>query len=119
LNLTNQQKLERLIGKAESNGWGYIRDVGAEVHIGKLGRLGLLVGGFFMPYEEIIFNHDFAKALIGTREKYIDEELEVTNIIVSGSPHVYGEEWELVLMMAVVSPDPISYIYEQVFGEKS
>lgn len=54
-------------------------------------------------YLKFIFNHNFAKALFG-EDSLID--------------HAPGQLWRYHLQQSVISKDPITYLYDAVFGEK-
>lgn len=57
----------------------------------------------------LIFNHDFARALFGEREFYPDGELTLGALRNAG--------FEYHLQQAVVSKDPMGYMYGAVFGQ--
>lgn len=59
-------------------------------------------------YMSVIFNHDFARALFG--KDMLNSKGEVV-------PNAPGT-WYPALMEAVISDNPIDYMYEAVFGGK-
>jgi hypothetical protein len=78
-------------------------------------------------YKAVILNHDFARALFGNQfdesvAQYIPKTGESDNPSDIkdwyGKAHYNGPTFEYHLMMAVISPDPIDYLYNVVFGEK-
>jgi hypothetical protein len=72
---------------------------------------------------DIIFNHDFARALFGERRR----KSQGFNLM-TGEPLTSDElatlpqsppAWQSRLSEAVVSDDPIGHMYKEVFGEVS
>lgn len=65
-------------------------------------------------FERLIFNHDFARALFGEWPQLMK------GVIPNGLKSVTDiPRWQYYLQQAVVSDDPISYMYEAVFGNTS
>lgn len=134
-----EEKLEALIQKAIDGGWndygsleslelikttantatlkGWIEFVDDE------GNTDELTSEIDFNYKELIFSHDFAKALFGETELdlYYNRQLvEAQFKLFSGT--VFGEistlpAFQVHIMLAVVSDDPIDYMYNAVFGE--
>ena len=127
--MTNSEKLQKLIEKAIEGGWesghwttslwlpgDYSKNI-AESTLG------------MHHVNELIFNHDFAKALVGDTpvELYFDDG-GIKHQFMGGSlSYPYDEggsvqfvcpKWEFHLQQAVISDDPISYMYEVVFKDQ-
>lgn len=85
------------------------------------------IGGNAEPTNNLIFNHDFAKALwgevvIGNGEDEIDID-EYFTLINSqkewsgynwGGPHFKGPLWKFHLQQMVIADDPIAYLGENI-----
>lgn len=84
------EKLESLVQEAIENGWD-----------SSTLPSGDYINSMDHHHEELIFNHDFAKALFG-------EGVSDFN----NTPM-----FEYQLMRAVVSPDPIDYMYDVIFNK--
>ena len=115
--MTSAQKLEALIEKAVENGWAYWLHEGVAtfeirsptdmleplVRV-RLGKHSQQVN-YQVNYQQIIFNHGFARALFGEEQigdKYpMCEHRKVA--------------WRHHLQKAVISDDPIRYMYWAVF----
>lgn len=126
--MTKAEKLEALIGKAIERGWTGSNLVDTEAFY-------LLQG--VGPYD-VIFDHDFAKALFGG-ERYtyhhdgykryekgdlvaskLDPRIPAYSAIEDKdfwSGGVTYEPYEYYLQQAVISDDPIDYMYKAVFSE--
>jgi hypothetical protein len=103
---SQEEKLRALIEKAIDGGWnlwGHKSWQFVELY-------GVIVGIRFPDDEtalnvrttELIFDHDFARALFGE----------------DNNPDEWPEFWwQRQLQMAVIDKDPIDYLYEEVFGE--
>lgn len=69
--------------------------------------------GAYYPISQIIFSHDFAKALWGDEFDYDNSEdsSDVLSGYIGGYEwEFYGKRWEAHLMMMVLSEDPIKYL---------
>lgn len=117
--LSTAEKLEALMLHAQKAGYHYgdehmsmltgytkPRPVGSiQFYDGKLSDV------MHVPYQAILFNHDFARALFGEEE----DGTELLN-------GVYGEQpkrrMHYHLQQAVISDDPVSYMYKEVFGDQ-
>jgi len=131
--MTQAEKLEALVQKAIDGGWecfGLIPMMNS-VHKGvweveyeepdlrlyfrNLGRTRLYdSNGLKVDENSIIFNHAFARALFG--EKLVDHQ-EVDN---DGNAWNFSTlAYQYYPMQAVISTDPISYMYKAVLGETS
>lgn len=104
--MTQAEKLEALVRRAVDSGW---HERGTDVE-------NIVREALHECYEpefsviDIIFNHDFARALFGDETVYIPYG------------HERGEYHELPrfkheLQQAVINEDPIGYMYGEVFGE--
>ena len=120
--MTETDKLSALVERAIENGWVPDRYDETERRSSELNYEFVAIWYDFRSYPEnyklFIFDHDFARALFG------DKKIEV-----------YGGAWtkgmskpttiELHqvpaylhhLQQAVISTDPIEYMYKEVFGE--
>lgn len=130
--MTTKDKLQKLIEKAVEGGWKPIdaeilgvRVVEAtpRIYVTIECKIKTITSYFDDETEagrmyigEIIFNHDFAKALFGEESKWVvtsvahfDRSMTAHNKIVSNAEHH--------LQQAVISEDPISYLYGVVFDE--
>lgn len=89
--MTNQQILEKAIQKAIDGGWKDGQAIGVyTLEKNKRGTYGLRsVSDGWINVEAVIFNHDFAKALIGTDMQ-------------NGQPR-----WQNFLQFIVVQDEPI------------
>lgn len=99
--MTNQQILTKAIKKATNNGWkfreGYVflDDWKTPAPLKSVQFLETATGEVWhIPYQGIIFNHDFAKALWGDAEH--------------GQSQL--ENWQEHLQQMVIAEDPISYL---------
>lgn len=112
--MTDQEKLEALLQKAIDGGWELPHEAyDWEVRPNDMIRFTSIddetqdPGTWYMPLEQLIFNHEFAKALFGDEPGlgaipgYIDD----------------APNWQYHLMLAVVSDNPIDYMYQAVFGK--
>ena len=126
--MTQQQKLEKLIERAIDAGWNPLSHFKPGVAIQTSSyplsmppEYDVLLGNNGQPpYDviessKVIFNHDFAKALWGEYETLED------HCTLMDSPVEFydfgGPQWAYHLMQAVISKDPIAYMYSTVFGE--
>lgn len=122
--MTNQAVLEQAILKAINGGWStsflskpIVAGLCLEDYKHRI-RFGSLGNGETLALEEVIFNHDFAKALWG------DKHGENIRLNGDGSwsplrkdkPSVVRAEanWEYHIKQMVISPDPIDYLRENM-----
>lgn len=110
--MTQSEKLKALVQKATDNGlvtplFSWISE-----------DYQALLDYWFTAdnYKAIIFNHDFAKALLG------DDTIYIADILESPTEGDAGWEerldsWEYHLQQAVISPDPIDYLYKAAFKQ--
>ena len=112
--MTHQEILQAAIEKAIENGWDSIRGMKVQgirkTPTHRYVKLTVnddgMVGGEEFAHEEIIYNHDFAKALWG--------EINVgtgTDTTLGGMD--YPDEapaWQHHLQQMVISDDPIAYL---------
>lgn len=104
----NREILEKAIQKAVARGWK---------------PLGNLMGGETLAVEEIIYNHDFAKALWGKGEPDFWNLRGVKSGRKGhGSAQVLKEtegekfipEWQFHLQQTVLADDPIKYLGKNI-----
>lgn len=128
--MNNQEILTKAIQKAIDSGWDIMDkyeankfDVQQDVFQGNY------VVGFLqnddarevltntLHWSEIIFNHDFAKALWGT-ELIWNYELpsETTAVLTNGQIFQRAECWQYHLMQMVIAADPLEYLGEHLDG---
>jgi hypothetical protein len=102
--MTNTEKLVLLVQRARSNGWDMT------VYADWAQGTTSLVHG--TNWYQLIFNHDFARALFG------DEDALVSNNSYGAGHTGTGPAWKMHLQQAVISDDPIDYMYSVVFDEQ-
>lgn len=114
--MTNQQILKKAIHKAVEGGWDILGKAEAEGFTVREDAYGNAyvawhpnpdsfreedsVGVLAQSWQEIIYNHDFAKALWG-----------------DGDGQTIGHEpadWQYHLQQMVIAPDPIKYLGENL-----
>lgn len=125
--MTNQQILEKAIQKAIDNGWDFFGKINHEkqddIWFGSPisnrwdiryadGRLKDNNIKKTKDNFEIIFNHDFAKALWG--EGYVDAEGDKYEDIGMGEYSTRYIAWVFHLQQMVISPDPIKYLADNI-----
>jgi len=107
--MTQAEKLEALVRKAVDGGWQQGIGVKYSRTNGGTDRVTGLVDG--LEYEPTrIFNHDFARALFG-ENRVADRKDSLGNPVL-----IRGMQWHL--QHAVISDNPIDYMYEAVFGDQ-
>lgn len=120
IKMTSQEILTKAIEKAYQNGWGYwnLKDQDfdwsakeeIDYHFDKAERADPN-GGDLAYWSNIIFNHDFAKALWGdlpgTIARHVDENGQQRDgqVIL---------EWQFHLQQMVIADDPIKYLGENI-----
>lgn len=93
--MTNQQILEKAIKKALDNGWANSQEY--SIHLDHLDTLD----HEYVDSSGLIFNHDFAKALWGEKNRGI--------VKVPGD--LYAPLlWQYHLQQMVIADDPIKYL---------
>ena len=108
--MTQADKFKTLLTKAIAN--GYVAETGTFDNVDGT-NADYITRMVFEPccaedgicLYHIIFNHDFARALFGDKVIHSVTRLEKY------------KKYELVLMQAVISDDPIDYMYKAVFGD--
>lgn len=110
----HEAQLEGLISKAMDNGW---HPIGHNLREYLLGRYDA---------RNIIFNHDFAKALFGDSDTIeLGGAKNTYPIVVRTNPPFAGLEvtktvaWKYHLQQAVIADDPINYMYEVVLTDSA
>jgi hypothetical protein len=104
--MTNQQILEKAIQKAIDNGWQVPRSLSFMSNKEFLYYLDDVTNPTTLKWlkfkcNELLFNHDFAKALWG----------EETSIAISGGTMF---AWAYHLQQMVIADDPIKYLGENI-----
>lgn len=113
--MTHTEILEKAIHKAVDGGWkpSYFAEpvvaaIAFEDYKTRI-RFGRISDGETMAVEEVIFNHDFAKALWGEELNLGQNEYHRNNIT---SYPLYEWQWKLTQM--VIADDPIKYLGEHL-----
>jgi len=121
--ITQEYKLKKIIEKGVENGWKNIEEI-STIQVTK-DSVFLLKSyapkHIFFDVGEILFDKSFAKAIWGEE----DAEMDNNNAWVSSSSDIDdlgkkkqvtmgGKLYELHLMKAVISDDPIDYYYENM-----
>lgn len=117
--MTQAEKLEALVRKAVENGWQGLSDWEFDLDSPEL--IAKEAFDKYVPYNhlDIIFSHDFARALFGDKRiPYSFDEPEHTSFQEMGMTTFHRPAFEVRLMAAVISKDPIDYYYQTVFGGK-
>ena len=125
--MTDQDILRAAAQKAIDNGWsGYMSLVRAEITKTAPDTVSLKKWIEFvdeaqtelgLSYKEIIFNHDFARALWGDEECPYDTFSKRTGPSGSGGPAedwYDGATWEFHLQQMVTAEDPIKYLQHAI-----
>jgi hypothetical protein len=116
--MTQAEKLEALVRGAVGN--GYANDYRWRVFNGRL----INEDDDYAHSAPLIFDHDFARALFGEGEprKYNGFNLETGKMLTEEEKARYLPKqqplWQSHLQQAVISEDPIDYMYKAVFGEE-
>lgn len=124
--MTDAQKLEALIQKAIDGGLHEhtfhslpISAFRVDIEVGIMGKL-ISDDGEEIDVATVIFNHDFAKALFGEAmfTQYVDniQGFPGKDARDEGTIEMYIYEYHL--QQAVISDNPIDYMYQAVFGDK-
>lgn len=123
--MTHQQILERAIRKAIVNGWNY-QPFGDRYFPNYISgdRLIEHIASTIddLRLNAVIFNHDFAKALWGTKLAYgwfqANNPSNKVSELPEASADLYEEDnlaiWQYHLQRMVISPDPIAYLEENM-----
>lgn len=127
--MSNQEILEKAIQKAIDGGWKPRGLDGEQYKSFELpgspmneNNYSLLIrfggfGGEVMAYEELIFDHDFAKALWPENLCQCGAPYNSTHDAVSGGKvtvHRYVDDWKHHLSHMVIADDPILYLGEHI-----
>jgi hypothetical protein len=111
--MTNTEKLTKIIERAIENGWdSFDATDWFKVYEARNGRIQVEFRphvnamGLFYDYTAIVFGHEFSQSLWGKLPKIWDTEDD------------YLENWQFQLQEAVISKDPIEYIYSSIYGEE-
>jgi len=132
--MTNKKILEKAIQKAIAGGWDVFSTENHQIDVvlitldmlddpenyhNEAPHSGLTVyirrNGYYAP-DEIIFNHEFAKALWSTREMWTDERLSLNKQTCEYKTAILSnnKSWQFHLQMMVVALDPIKYLGEHL-----
>lgn len=121
MEVTTTDKLQKLIERAINKGWDVSHkfkiddDSFEDITIINITFLGDGKWAEWKPQiNTLIFNHDFARALFGEHT----ETMMVQNNTLNVHQVIDMDGWRYHLQQAVVSKDPIDYMYEQVFGNE-
>ncbi|RTK93202.1 hypothetical protein EKI60_06250 [Candidatus Saccharibacteria bacterium] len=101
--MSTQEILEKAIQKAIDGGWEH--GIPAD-HLQIVEDKGGILFYYQNPPYDLIFNHDFAKALWG-------EEAGVLNFP-EGKIHLQSPLWQYHLQQMVIADDPIKYLGENL-----
>lgn len=128
--MTQSKKLGALIQKAYDNGWDVFNDPEDGYFIGEdklhdwkgyeiADNLFVICNHHRTCANDFIFNHDFARALIGNGPNCAYCGIPPHNMhptpCVEGS-NIWPYLWEYHLQQAVISPNPIDCLYKAVFN---
>lgn len=141
--MSNQEILEKAIQKAIDGGWDVFETECHQITVFEATsemrddedhyyfdapHNGLIVDirrrGYW-GYKEVIYNHDFAKALWGEKivEEWYDDGGEIHNFMGGTIEYPYDEgagivyevaKWKLHLQQMVIAEDPIKYLEENI-----
>ncbi len=109
--MTQAEKLEALVRKAVEG--GYKNDYRWSFANGHLNNED---EDYAHPYP-LIFNHDFARALWNNDSHMIQNAIDEAIENGTNKTRVLRPTWEHHLQQAVISEDPIDYMYKAVFNE--
>lgn len=113
--MSEKEILEKAIRKAIADGWNAeIR--GDSLYIGGFDNATASYHGSSFPGDyNVIFNHDFAKALWGDKPMYyeVDSGDPETRWLYYGSP-VVDKAWRFHLQQMVIADDKIKYLGENI-----
>lgn len=130
--MTHQKILNKAIQKAIDGGWkpgwvdrrpviGWDTDYSTEFDEGE----GVQIYGYhakssasiwFFPIKELIFNHDFARALWGESRNLTRQEIKEAGIT-GGGGYLQTLGWQYHLQQMVIADDPIKYLSESMGSE--
>lgn len=123
--MTNQQILTKAVKKAQTSGWWTTHDIVYTIDMGwtatvKHGKAVLKPGEGYITIllaeNDIIFNHDFAKALWGDEQWFLSDLGEWHKS--AEHPDWLGTDeklaWQYHLQQMVIATDPIKYLGEHL-----
>lgn len=128
--MTQQEKLQALIEKAIENKWDYLLLDSLEYNP----WTKQIVEETYEQYDSrpvysFIFNYDFAKALFGEQDMppsktgyegtALPDNYNYYSFDAAEEIQYVGPSWQYHLQQAVISEDPIDYMYQEMFGEKT
>lgn len=120
--MTNQEILEKAIQKAIDGGWKFAGNnneatIEVKYRDGYFGNDPYFLVDWHMPTDnsersvfDVIFNHDFAKALWGEGDSENHTMTEDSLLVIYHS----HTGWQYHLQMMVIAPDPIKYLGEHL-----
>lgn len=119
--MTEAEKLEALVQKAIDRGWSHplfkdgvsISANESDISIGYEDATSEYVMDVW-NIKEILFNHDFSEFLWGSKSYCHMARLSGDNVV--GKVRVIPL-WQYHLQQAVISADPIDYMYRAVFDQ--
>lgn len=126
--MTQAGKLEALVQRAIDRGWEF--DNLDKWTWGAIKKTDTVMNNWyyflitydgkeqFIDAERILYDHDFAKALWGD----VPNDWREANMICYPAHRSFEKPeavplWQYHLQQAVISEDPIGYMYKEVFGE--
>lgn len=121
--MSNQEILEKAIQKAIDGGWEtnhFVTLKGGYKHPDESEFLDILGNWHGISPLDVIFNHDFAKALWGEHEVSHDKpdgksiSSDYRGARYSEMTRVTNEGWQYHLQNMVISLDPIKYLSENI-----
>lgn len=117
--MTNQQTLEKAIKKAIEGGWSF-NGMDWKVATYPNGTLEIKVGDRVFAVEELIYLHDFARALWPMKHTLeMSEDEEGNSVVAKFCPYCGGglnikHCWQAKLQQMVIADDPIKYLGENI-----
>ena len=119
--MSRQQILEKVIQKAIDGGWsywpvgkdGWTKEKEVAYHFEKADEADPN-GGELAYWANIIFNHDFAKALWGEEPEYTLETRDQYGSLTVNADTFMLANWQYHLQQMVIADDPIKYLSEHI-----
>jgi hypothetical protein len=106
--------LDQAIRKATDNGWDFLGHIKSRYHSWRPGTFpgqhdfrdanGRLTDLVEIPSEQIIFNHEFAKALWGEEPTWPRDDGKKADLV----------NWRYHLQQRVIAEDPIAYLGDRM-----
>lgn len=125
--MTQAEKFEALVQRAINNGWTWQTFQGRYFpdYLGERTANHIAITMNDMRLNCLLFNHVFARALFGEQDAHDSDKPWNSKYLIHGAcdgdcyggAHFSGPVFEYHLMHAVISKDPIDYMYKVVFGD--